>query len=246
MAGGKLSGILYRLVIAIALFHLCMAQDQPIATALSVIPLWDAAIGNQSQPCHFEEMNNSQGIGFLHGSAIDICAIQINASLGFYTGIEIPSRDDSSESFFLHIERKGGLGICQNNHVIFPENTNACNVILLHYNLSLYLQGDVSLLITGIPVSGLESNPKCPEYNDDLLSDDTRINQTQNCQQIKGYIDRFWCFFAWGSEDVCQIVFRSNCNSTLNNREVTFQCSDDDLHHIEASIILHTEDISTG
>ena len=237
MAEGKLSRILHLSVIVIASFHISMAQDEPIATTLmSVKPLWDAAIGNESQPCHFEERNS---IGFLHGSANDICTIQINAPLGYYTGIEMPS----NRSCFLYIERQGELGICPKKYVVFKGNPNACSAILLHEHLNLHLQGNASIIITGIPASGLESNPECPESNDNISRDGTGINQTQNCQQVTGYIDNIMCSSSWWSNDECYITFPSNCNATLDHREVTFQCNDD-LHHIQTSLILYADGTS--
>ena len=216
-----------------------MAQYQPnthTTAQISVEPLWDPVVGNTTQMCHFiEERNTSQGMDILHGSAKHTCSLQINASLGYYTLIEIPESGVSNESFFLYVERRGDLDICTNKYVIFNGNPNACSIILLHESLYLNLTGNVSILVTGISAS--EINPVCPESNNNISHG---INQSQTCKRVKGYNNHITCrIFSW-SDHICNIKFPYDCNATVGHREVAFQCYDHGLLKTKSSLISYT------
>ena len=226
-------------IIFITLFPNNMAQDQPITTApISVKPLWGPVAGNETQPCHFVEAGNgSQGMGLLHGRTKHSCSVQINASLGYYTRIEIPKSGVSNESFFLYVERLGELDVCINKYVIFNGNPNACSGILLHESLYLNLEGNVSIFVT--EVSASEINHVCPESNSNILGV-TGVDQTQYCKSVQGYTNHITCFFYSWFGDRCYIIFPSNCNATLGYREVAFQCYDHDLLQTKVSLITYT------
>ena len=228
------------------LFHNNMAQDQQTATSpITVTPLWGNESLTDTQPCIFVERNASQGVSLLHGSAHHTCSIQINASLGYYTSIEIPNGNVSSESFFsLYIGRQGELGICTNKYLVINKNPNMCSTVLLHNSVHLNLQGNVSISVTGI--SALESNPVCPESNNSLCFD-SWVNQTQNSRNVKGYTDHIDCSFnRWWIIDFCYIEFPSNCYyaSLYSHREVVLECYNHDLNQTKTSFIVYTVGIT--
>ena len=229
MASPNFTSILkISVIIFIVLFPNNVAHGQPISTThISVTPLWDQDVDNES--CQFEERNVSQGIGFLHGSAQHICTIQINASSEYYTLLEIPNTDLSNETFSLHIERKGDLDVCTNRFVVFPD---MCHSILLQDSLYLSLQGDVSVLITGISTS--ETNPVCPELSTNVLPT-SMVNLTPYCENAKGYTNGIRCYFSRWSDDKCEMIFPYNCNATLGHREVIYHCYNDDDNDLPQS-----------
>ena len=103
--------ILHACIAAILYFHGDIAQAQ-----ISMSPLW-----NGDTLCHLEKPNTTEGT-LIHGSPHDTCSVQINASLGYYTRIEIRNSDMINESFLLYIERLGELDLCTNRYVVLNVN----------------------------------------------------------------------------------------------------------------------------
>ena len=188
------------------------------------------SVGDDAQ-CHLEKQNTGEEIHVLHGSPSQICSIQINASLGYYIGIEISNSGMINDSFPLYIERLGELDLCTNRYVVFYTYSDTCSAILLQKSIHLNIQGDVNILITGI--SAEDSNPVCPESRNKNILPGSRVNQTQDCE-VKGYTDHFTCSPIFG---YCKIEFQFSCSATLGHRRVSLECLNHDLHQPIESMI---------
>ena len=206
------------------------------ATLVSVLPMW-GIVDNNTQQCQIEEGHSSQGDVFLHGSPHHTCGLRVNISLGYHAQITTPVGNASGEPVFIYAERKGDLLNCNNRYVAFYENMRnvdeVCSAVLLHNSVSLYVQGNVSILVSGIPA--IDSHPLCPEYNDNLLSPE--VNQTARCHGVKGYTNRITC--DPDRIDRCKLVFPSSCNATVRYREVSLNCINNGSIETQESLLIY-------
>ena len=206
-----------------------LVYQTTVASEMSATPLWEAAISNETQPCHFEQRNSSQGMGFLHGSALETCSIQINASLGYHTRIDTPDSAGFNKRFFFHIERKGNLSYCENRYLTIDGNNPKCGVVLFQDSVQLNLQGNVSIQINRIEAT--ESKFICPESKGDSAE------KASDCKNIKAYTKQVTCDL--DSDGLCTIRFPYNCNATLGLREVVTLCYENEVQQIEESLITY-------
>ena len=134
------------LITLTVLFHYSIAQQTSVTpTPFKVLPLWNLAINNDTQPCRLEQRNSSQDI-LLHGSAHQICSVQINMIHEYDARIAIPKTSVlQEESFLLYVERQGDLAECKNRYVAFAMNADVCNVVFLQDSFQINLRGNVSI-----------------------------------------------------------------------------------------------------
>ena len=190
------------------------------ASAITVQPLWNVSV-NRTHTCHIGERNTSGSDIIFRGDAYESCSIQVNASHGSPTSIEIPA-NDIDEQFDIFVERIGHLMNCTNRYVVVKTQDRSCRSVFIHDSIRFNLKGNVSLLISSIELSDFHTL-LCPESNHPVISGGGQI---QNCQNVKGYKEQITCTLQNG---YCRMPFSKHCNATLSQTVVIFHCLDNSL-----------------
>ena len=177
----------------------------------SLVPLWN----NDSHQC-FLYTNTTNGVILFQGSSVHTCSLQVTASPGTRIQLQIQGRHVSQGPLFFYIERYGNFERCTNKYVVFNQQIEPCNSVLMHQNSLITIQSNVTLYIRKVPVKGIES--KCAEEHDEVQGNDS-VSQISDCNNVKGYNDTIRCY----SQTTCSITFPQNCGAILGNREIVYE-----------------------
>ena len=242
----KATGMILRVsvIILTAMFHHSIVLESSVsaATQLTVLPLWDVVASNDSLSCSLAKKNSSQpDVVLIHGSALQMCSLQINTSLGYDARIEIPGSRVSTEPFSLYVERHGDLVSCKHKYVAFYRETDhadTCTSAIHQDSFQFNLHSDISISISAVLASDL--HPVCPESNSDTAS--PKMNQTGFCNRVKGYPRKIMCDLV--GNGVCILTFPSNCNASVHNTELLSHCLNNGAIQTEESLITYPVETS--
>ena len=187
------------------------------ASQLILSPQWD----NETQSCSLEE-DLMDGRVLFRGTSDYLCSLQVVSREGAYIYLQ-PSLDSKNNSLghpLMYIERNENLSICENKYLVFEEQNEVCNLIFVHTNIQIILQGDARVLLAAIPT--LDLSMHCPESNAQLRSNDETRNQTSYCKNVKGYMKKITC--GPSSDDPCNLNVHEACDVVLAHRKVIYQC----------------------
>ena len=122
-----------------------------------------------------------------------------------------------------YVERLEKLQDCQKKYVLFEQSDEPCVSVFWHQQLKLFLQGNISIFIS--EVSANRSMSICRQDDDQQF---IAVSSTSNCPTVE-YDHQFSCTFYY--EMFCTFEVPFDCNITLGDREVIFQCKDLNLSH---------------
>ena len=195
-----------------------------------VEPLWDM----RSQ-C---SVDTTQGI-HLQGTSKGTCILQVNSANGTHVQIQIPGRTETQIESFpsdLYIERDGDVENCLSKYVVFSEQLETCNSIIIGTNIKVTLHGKVSLFFQAVPAIGTLS--KCYGENE-YLQTRGNVSQVSDCSNVTEYNEIVSCPV---SSSECRIKFPPNCGAILGPGEVTYkQCSYNVSENHTALMLIRTE-----
>ena len=184
--------------------------------------------------CSIQTINtNGNKSVVVHGSPQQLCSWQVTKLQGLSFLQQFLDKDSkSNQDVFLYIEQAGDLEPCESRYVSIDIHSYPCTVGFPDRNLTIYVQGNLSLSIseasTVMLPSGLPS-----DCQDIQMKEVTLIpNATSNyCYTIKGYDSIITCasknasIMASHQNTDCNLRFPPHCNATLGNREVCLECS---------------------
>ena len=211
-------------------------SNKPVMAELTIVPLWNVTFGaatNQTDPnsCHLTNDSNPQDMVTFTGKIVETCSAQLSTSQGTAALIKIP------QGALLYAERQENILDCQMKYVSFTSD-EPCEFVSQHPKLQLYLQGDSdngsSIFITSIPIN--KSVPVCPKDADDMKQHASRVSQTNHCHTNE-YNHMYHCNLS--PDYTCSYKFPANCNVTLSNRDVEFQCLDKHIHSNHKALIVY-------
>ena len=186
-------------------------------TQLTLSPLWD----NETRSCSLEE-DLTDGSVLFQGSSDHFCSLQVVSRDGTYIQLQslLDSKDNSHGHPLMYIERNGNLSVCKNKYLVFEEQYEVCNLIFVHTNIQVILQGRAKVLLAAIPT--LDLSIQCPELNTQFKDNGEKLNQTTHCKNIKGYMKKITCGPSF--KDPCNLNVHDACDVILAYRKVIYQC----------------------
>ena len=208
------------LIFAMVVFQQDFLATHSLASAnLWMQPLWNMS-HNISQPCAIDSDNH--GTWHLQGGVSVICRLQIY--LLNDTGARIQTWSENSDWSSLFIEYSPDTVECPDAHgVIQVDGGSQCGIVLQYPDeLTINLRGNVSLIIGEVTEEDLVPQT-CSVIG--VIDDSDPVGwQTPQCS-IEGYHKTVYCQdpkSTW-----CSIyLYKYNCNVTVGDKEVFFQCKD--------------------
>ena len=191
---------------------------------------------NISQPCAIE--SNNDNIWHLQGGASVICRLQIY--LLNDTGVWIQTWSENSDRSSLFIEYSPDAVECPDAHgVIQVDGGFQCGTVLQYPELMINLRGNVSLILGEVMEEDLVPQT-CSVTG--VIDNSDPVGQTPQCG-VEGYHDTVYCHdpkSTW-----CSIyLYKYNCNVTVGDEEVFFQCKDNDGDYYgERGLVLYNANI---
>ena len=223
-------------VVVILFFKLMLSSyGYTAASALTVIPSWnDHHNDNGSFPCNL--FKDSQNVTTFTGDSFQTCELKLISSRD--TAALLRLSEQTSLNTFLYAERRGDLLNCQNRFLVITA-VKPCSVLFWHREIQLFFEGNASNSINEIPFNRPSS--LCPKLSDDGGDAKLRVSQTSHCQ-IKEFNHSVSC--TRFPDNSCVFYdFPHNCNATINDMEVVFQCHDDDTFSNYTALLMYPVDI---
>ena len=137
---------------------------------------------NDNHLC-FTNANITNEIILFQGSSNQTCSLQVTASPGTHIHLQIPGTHVSKEPAFFYIELYGDFKYCTNKYVVFNEQIEPCNSMLMHQNILITIQGNITLYVRKVPAIGNVS--KCVEEQDNVQGNGN-VGQSSDCSNVKG------------------------------------------------------------
>ena len=210
-----------------------MLSNYVDASDLVVIPSWNDH-QNGSYPCNLYE--NLQNLTVFTGDNFQTCELKLISSN--QTAALLRLFQETSRDSFLYAERQGDLLNCQNRFSVITD-TGTCSIVFWHLEIRFFLQGNTSILISEIPV-----DPRAFPWSnqiDDHKEVNPAVSQIEYCH-IKEYNHSVSC--SWFLDNCCIFYdFPYNCNASLNDIEVVFQCYDSDSHSNYTALLIYPADV---
>ena len=217
MAGERSVSLIFKLCVVVMITSLYndIINNILVVGEIHFEPRW-----NSSSAC---SVNTEKGIRF-EGRSEETCVLQVNSSSETHVQIQIKGRTEFQiQKFpsFIYIERKGDKENCLNKFVVFDEQLETCNSIIIDTKILVYLQGNVSVFITEVPK--IETVSKCYGQKNNF-STGRKESQISHCTNVKEYNKVVSCIQLSANE--CRIKIAPNCCATLGSREVIYkQCN---------------------
>ena len=211
-----------------------MMNDTLVASQLILSPQWDDEI----QSCSLEE-NRRDGRVLFRGTSEHFCNLQVVSLEGAYIHLQplLDSKNNSLGHPLMYIERNQNLSFCENKYLVFEEQNEVCNLIFVHTNIQIILQGNARILLAAIP--SLNLSIQCPESNTQLINNDKKVNQTTYCKNVKGFMKKITCGPSYF--DTCNLNVNEACKVTVSQRKVIYQCNN---LTVPPAIIIYTPRIT--
>ena len=211
-------------------------SNKTVVAELTIIPLWNITAGvatNQtdSSSCHLTIDSNPQGVVKFTGKTAETCIVQLTTSNGTAALMQIPP------GVLFYAERQENVLECPMKYISFTSD-EPCVFVSWYPKLQLFLQRDndngSSIFIASIP--GNKSVPACPKDANDMKQHASRVSQTNLCHTYE-YNHLYSCNLS--PDYTCSYKFPANCNVTLGNRDVDFQCLDEHIHSNHKALIIY-------
>ena len=187
-------------------------NNKLVIAEILVEPKW-----NSSSKC---SVDTTQQIN-LRGNAEETCILQVISSNGTHIQIKMVGKTDSHierTPSNLYIEREGNINTCLNKHVVFQEQTETCNSIIIDTNIQVILQSNVSLFIREVPA--IETLSKCHKQKE-YLSTSNNVSHVSDCTNVREYKEAVSCIML--SEYECRVKIPPNCGAILGPRECIYK-----------------------
>ena len=220
-------------IFTLMLVELVLSNNCIYATNLNIIPSWDDQ-QNGSYPCNLYK--DLQNVTILTGDSFQICDVKLILSNDTAAFLQL-SQETSSDTF-LYAKRQGDLLKCQNRFLLITD-VKSCNIVFRHLEIQLFLEGNARVLIFEIPVN--RSALACSNQVDDHEEANPAVSQTEHCG-IKEYNDSVSC--SWFFDNECIFYdFPYNCDATLSDIEVVFQCYDGNSNSSYTALVIYPVDV---
>ena len=201
------------------------------ALALTVIPSWNIR-QNGSYPCNLSK--DSQNVTTFTGDSFQTCEVKLILLNDTAALLQLP--EETTPDTFLYAERQGDLN-CQNRFLVITDVLPCC-IVFWHQEVQLFLQGNTSIFISEIQVN--QSSSLCPKPVDVQEHIKHRVSQTNFCR-IKEFNHSVSC--TRFPDNSCVFYdFPNNCDATLNDIEVVFQCYGN-LHSNYTALAMYPADV---
>ena len=200
-----------------------MSKNKHVAVAeLSVIPLWNITANKTDVESCGLDTDTAQNVVKFTGYTVITCSVQLILSNGTAALIRIP------QDALVYAERQGNALNCQGKYVSYIADA-PCFSVSRYPKLQLFLQGgsDSGSSVTISQMSVNSSVTICQDITGSEEQHTSRVGQTRHCQ-AREFDDLISCNFS--PDHTCSFKFPRNCNVTLGNRVVEFQCLDDNVH----------------
>ena len=205
------------------------------ASALTVIPLWNIR-QNGSYPCNLSK--DSQNVITFTGDSFETCEVKLISSKGDNTAALLRLSEETSPATFLYAQRQGDLLNCQNRFLVITD-VRPCSIVFWHRKIQLYLESNTSIFINEIQVA--QSTSLCPKPVDVQEHVKHRVSQTNFCR-IKEFNHSVSCTrFPDNSCVFYDLPY--NCDATLNDIAVVFQCYDDSTYSNYTALLMYPSDV---
>ena len=218
-----------------------MLCDYKLTTAkLNAVPTWNVSL-NGSEPCSLHlDYHTDKNVTVFTGNQFQMCSVELISSKGATVMIDIPMQ--SSVNSFIYAERQGVL-TDQNRYVVI-EGDGPCVSQLFHPKLQLFLQGNISILISKISTNDFLSMPSerlDQASNESNMSEVSQIKRSIVLCPISEFNQTFSCMA--NSVHVCSFDFPINCNATLRTKSVEFKCPSDSFVPSYKALVDYPADI---
>ena len=188
---------------------------------------------SMEQTCLIQTINTYENESVIvHGSPQHLCSWQVTMMQGALPLLQFLDEKNFKSNHFLYIEQADNVAPCESRYVSIDIHSYPCSVGFGFKNLTIYLQGNLSISIsetpTNILASGLPSDCQDTQKEDVILKPNVTSN---NCYTMKRYDSIITCIslnasiMASHQNTECSLHFPSQCNATLSNREVFLECS---------------------
>ena len=203
------------------------------ASALTVIPSWNNR-QNGSYPCNLSK--DSQNVTTFTGDSFQTCKVKLILSNN--TPALLYLSKETSLATFLYAEIQGDLVNCQSRFLAITD-VIPCSFVFWHREIQLFLEGNISIFISEIPVN--RSSSLCPKPVDVQEHVKHRVSRTNFCR-IKEFNHSVSC--TRFPDNSCVFYdFPYNCEATLNDIEVVFQCYDDGTYSNYTALLMCPTDV---
>ena len=234
MAISKISlGLRLFVLVLVIIVNYDACNNRFVAGQIFVETSWVYDV-NSTSPCSIEQLDpigTGQGMIF-HGNPYMTCSINISlAQSDVFLDISF-HQVGINESLLLYVERLWDPVECSNKFVLI-EGQLGCQAQFRHTDLSLDLQGNGSVVLR----ETTELYPPCPEMIDETG------NMMPGCLKVKGFDEKIECAASW-DPGLCTPNWDPTCNASLSNRQLLFECDNEDLNTI-AMLFYRDYDITT-
>ena len=191
---------------------------------LTVIPQWNVTANETDEDsCSLGTDNNQDDLIIFDGSAIKTCSVKLIIANGTAAVIQI------HEGALLYAEREPNIPDCQKKYLSFISD-EPCIFVFRNPELKLFFQGDNdnSSRLSIRNVAADTSILICPEDAHEPEQHASKVSQTKHCQ-TKEFNHLIQCNLF--SNYTCSFKFPANCNATLGNQNVEFQCGGGNLYN---------------
>ena len=216
---------------------LCIRLNNfPVMNAINVTPVWNATSAlNDSWPCllSYDDVDSPDVISF-HGYPRQICGVQVISSPKTASVIQIPP--GTHPDTFLYAER-GDLHDCQNRYIAVTEAV-PCMKAFQHPNISLFLEGNITILLSEIHKN--KSFTTCSNEESNEGDNSTEKIQIKQCSTLE-FRDTVSCIL--DQNHICSFHFPSACSSIIEDRSVEFHCNHSHSH--QRFLVIYPADIVT-
>ena len=224
-----------RFFISSLILYIAVLDNKLVVADLSVIPLWNIT-SNQTvaNSCLLTVDNYRNEVVKFSGHPLYTCGVQVISSNGTVALIQIP------QGAFLYTEMQGNIPKCQQRYVSITAD-ESCIFLSQHSQLRLFLPGyNRTVLISG--TRNNSSVPTCSGQTDPQDQHVSRVIQMKHCQ-IEEFNHLISCDLSSGN--TCSLEFPPNCNFTLSQGVVEFECYTNNVYSShKALIVLPTNTIT--
>ena len=204
----------------------------PINHAMVMPGLSSVSNTSMEQTCLIQTINTYGNESVIvHGSPQHLCSWQVTMLQGALPLLQFLDEKNFKSNHFLYIEQADNVAPCESRYVSIDIHSYPCSVGFGFKNLTIYLQGDMSISISETSTDKRPS--ELPSDCQDTQKEEVTLkpNVTSNdCYTMKRYNSIITCAslnapsIASQQYKECSFHFPSHCNATLRNREVYLEC----------------------
>ncbi len=202
--------------------------------------VWDIS---NTAPCF---VNTTGNVTLFQGkSRSHSCSVQVSSPEGSRIQIEINGslNDDAETQSYLYYKRIDISYECHNKYVNFGELSESCESVINDRNVTVTLQGFVSLYISYV-MTETGTSELCPDFVEGGIQ---HVNdKSTECKDMQGYDSVIKCKIVGydGNMPIYTNVLPAKCDKILGPRQVTYHCDNDDLSQNFTTLIVYPNDIN--